>query len=64
MQEKTKQHEREAGEMSNNEMIEKQPFAEKCSNQQMTVGNVTCTPYQQKPFDIWLKEQAFKHGSQ
>ena len=50
--------------MSNNEMIEKQPFAEKCSNQQMTVGNVTCTPYQQKPFDIWLKEQAFKCGSQ
>ena len=50
--------------MGNNDMIEKQSFAEKCSNQQMTVGNVTCTPYQQKPFDIWLKEQAFKCGSQ
>ena len=24
----------------------------------MTIGNVTFTPYQQKPFDIWLEEKA------
>ena len=30
------------------------------NTKQMTVGNITFTPYRPKPFDVWLKEQAEK----
>lgn len=30
------------------------------NTKQMTVGNINFTPYQPKPFDVWLKEQAEK----
>lgn len=36
------------------------PFADDSINKQTAVGNITFTPYQPKPFDVWLKEQASK----
>lgn len=42
----------------------KQPFVENKANQQMTVGNIVLSPYPQKPFDIWLQEQAIKTENQ
>lgn len=48
----------------NEEKIKKQPFAENNLKQQMTVGKVTFTPYQEKPFNIWLKEYVLKNGNQ